>query len=440
MITATLNKVGQVGHGRDTPQKEDMATASMLQAYEQALKAEGLATWRYHYLTVRHFLAWCVPRRQNWQTLPAGSVSIWRHSLANVPSAPSAESIHNRLCALRHWGRWLVATNQLDAAGVATWEQTEANHQRNRIPLSRAALARQNDMLADYTLALQAAGLAAWKYYLSTVKQFLAFAHDAGVSCTEIDAPLVEAWVATLLEPGSDIKRVSVNGKINIVRHWGKWLVSTGRQAVSPANDLRKLKQGAIVNRSILSVADMGKLLDNFRLLTAHDVMMKAMIELLYGSALRISEVQTIKLADVQWSDRLITITDHKNRHVRRQPTTEAALKALLDYQNTVRDQLTNPAEQAAGWFFPQRGATSTRTALNHKLKAECRRLGLTPISTHSFRHSAATQMLNKGAGIRQLQDLLGHAQITSTQVYTRVSKDQLKSVLQQFHPLEVTP
>ena len=112
----------------------------------------------------------------------------------------------------------------------------------------------------------------------------------------------------------------------------------------------------------------------------------------------------------------------------------------MVEYQNLARDQLTSPAERTAGWVFPQRAATSTRGLLNRKLKSECRRLGLVPISSHSFRHSAATQMLNKGAGIRQLQDLLGHAKISSTQVYTRVSKDQLKSVLQQFHPLEVTP
>ena len=440
MISPVLNKVGQVGQPRDTHTQKLEQTACMCAAYEQALQAAGMVNWRFYRATVNHFLHWCTERHQNWQSLSGGIVNIWLHSLANVAEAPGAQSIHNRLCAVRHWGRWLVATNQLDASVVATWEQTLSTRPHHRVPIHPTAQAHQEAMLADYTIAARAAGLVAYKYHVTTIKQLLTFAHDAGSPWPHIDAPLVERWVATLLEPSAHIKRVSVNGKINILRHWGKWLVTARRVAISPAEDLHKLKLGAAINRSILSIADMGTLLDNFRLLTAHDVMMKAMIELLYGSALRISEVASLKLADVRWTDRVITITDHKNRHVRRQPTTEAALTALLDYQNTVRDQLINDHEQIEGWFFPQRGETSTRTALNHKLKTECHRLGLTPISTHSFRHAAATHMLNKGAGIRQLQELLGHQKITSTQVYTRVSKDQLKSVLQQFHPLEVAP
>ncbi len=112
-------------------------------------------------------------------------------------------------------------------------------------------------------------------------------------------------------------------------------------------------------------------------------------------------------------------------------------MKALRRYLKTTRDQLTTETDRKEGFIYPQQGKTAIRCILNAKLKKECSRLGFKTITTHSFRASAATHLLRAGAGIREIQAFLGHKSICSTEVYTRVVKEDLKAVIETCHPRE---
>ena len=168
------------------------------------------------------------------------------------------------------------------------------------------------------------------------------------------------------------------------------------------------------------------------------DVMMKTILELLYGSVVRISEALTVKKTDIDFSLRCVTIFESKTQKERRVPVTEAFIASLAFYYEEAFEVLVRKADRDALWVFPQGKGTTVRCRLNSILERETSRLGFEKITSHSMRHMAATHLLKRGAGIRHVQAFLGHANICSTQAYTRVCKDDLKNVLETFHPVEV--
>nr|WP_281389011.1 tyrosine-type recombinase/integrase [Spirochaeta isovalerica] len=206
----------------------------------------------------------------------------------------------------------------------------------------------------------------------------------------------------------------------------------------SPLYYVKGVKTGKGLPKNVLSIEEMGKLLDNFSLIRKTDIMTYSLAELLYGSAMRVNEAAALKESDVDFDSAVITITDFKNGGLRwKSPTSEASIRALRRYVKTVRSELTTEKDRAEGFLYPQQGKTAIRCILNAKLKRECERLGLKTITSHSFRASAATHLLRSGAGIREIQAFLGHQKIGTTEVYTRVVKEDLKAVIETCHPRE---
>jgi integrase/recombinase XerD len=144
-----------------------------------------------------------------------------------------------------------------------------------------------------------------------------------------------------------------------------------------------------------------------------------------------------LKLDDIDYESHILNVWDFKNDKPRRAPASEASIRRIKQYCSSTRTAVLTPAELSAGFIFPQRGRATLRTHLNRRLKSECRRMGMPVITSHSFRHCAATHMLKKGAGIRQVQAMLGHEKISTTQIYTRVITEDLKNLVAEFHPRE---
>lgn len=199
----------------------------------------------------------------------------------------------------------------------------------------------------------------------------------------------------------------------------------------------KRISKPAELARAVLSVAEMGRLLSGFALRTDRDIMLAAVCELLYGSALRISEAESLRLTDVSFAKQSLTIYERKTESERVVPATEASLAAVSRYTECAREALTTEADRQAGFLFPQQGRTSLRCLVNRRLARECRRLGLPVMSSHGFRHAAATHMLRSGAGLRHIQAFLGHERIGSTERYTHVVAEDLKRVLAACHPRE---
>lgn len=296
-------------------------------------------------------------------------------------------------------------------------------------------------LLAAYGQALRLAGLRSGGRYLATAREFLAYLADHGLSYERLPAGLEADYRGSLLAAAPGLARATVNNKCNRLRRFYRYLKRQGRVAANPFEGLRRLPPAKRLPRAVLSGEQMRALLDGFALLTERDWMLRSMAELLYGSALRVSDVAALRRGDIDGGRALIEVSDVKAGGRRRLvPATQASLQALQEYLRHGYERLTSAAERQAGYLYPQRGESSLRGLLNRALARECGRRGLPRLTTHSFRHAAATHLLRGGAGIRQVQALLGHRRIGTTAIYTQVVKEDLRQVVHRFHPREQAP
>jgi integrase/recombinase XerD len=162
----------------------------------------------------------------------------------------------------------------------------------------------------------------------------------------------------------------------------------------------------------------------------------KALLELLYATGCRASEISNLQMRDVHLSDRYCKAHGKGNKQ-RITPLGDAAVAAIEDYLQHERPQLAAAASTSPPWLMlSRRGRRLRREAIWEIVKNYARRCGASSdVSPHSLRHSFATHVLAGGADLRQVQELLGHASIATTQIYTHVDQTRLKKVHQQFHP-----
>jgi site-specific recombinase XerD len=295
----------------------------------------------------------------------------------------------------------------------------------------------EQEILADFERYLKLKSVSTWPAYLVSLKEFFRYLEETGAAWWQVKPAQADEYRAQLLTGAKNLSRSTINNKLNRLRVFYEFL---SRRRLIPSNPFAhtgSLHTGRSLPKNILSVSDMGKLLDNFSLKRTTDFMLKALVEILYGSALRIAEAEALKLEDVDFEAGVIRVTNFKENGKKwKCPAAEVSLRTLKNYLLTTRCKLLTAEEIEAGYIFPQaKGKTTLRCMLNNKLFAECRRLGLKRVTSHCFRHSCATHMLKSGAGIREVQALLAHERIKSTQRYTHVVKDDLKAVIATCHP-----
>jgi site-specific recombinase XerD len=296
----------------------------------------------------------------------------------------------------------------------------------------------EDELLADFERYLKLRSIKTYERSLKYVKDFLAYALDFGIDAKGVRSQTVEEYRVLLLTRKEGCARGTINNRLNRIKSFYRFLVKKGIVACSPFDAYyRGLKRGMIIPKNILGVEEMGKLLDNFAVKTDIDVMAKSMVELLYGSALRVSDVGPLREEDIDFERNTVFITDAKEGVRRKLPATEVSMKTLKAYIARSRDRLTSERERSERYIYPQRKEGANKTMLNMKLKKECARLGLKVVSTHCFRHSAATHMLRAGAGLRAIQAFLGHIRIATTEMYTHVVKEDLKAMVAKYHPRE---
>ena len=165
-----------------------------------------------------------------------------------------------------------------------------------------------------------------------------------------------------------------------------------------------------------------------------HGLRDRAMIELLYASGLRISELASARLENFNSEERMLRVTGKGNK-TRLVPVGRKACEALAAYLSTERPKLVKP-HSSSEIFLSERGKKLTTARIWQIVKKHAQRAGLEKsIYPHLLRHSFATHLLSNGADLRIIQEMLGHADISTTQVYTHVDQQRLKAVHRQFHP-----
>lgn len=161
----------------------------------------------------------------------------------------------------------------------------------------------------------------------------------------------------------------------------------------------------------------------------------RAILEMLYGSGLRVSELVNLRADQVDWEENFLRITGKGNK-TRYVPLGGVAAKALRSYLAHARSRLLRNGRRADVLFLSNRGERLTRDRVRQIIKERARAAGLPEnVYPHIMRHSFATHLLENGADLRVIQDMLGHASLSTTQIYTHVDQKRLVSLHQSFHP-----
>jgi len=215
--------------------------------------------------------------------------------------------------------------------------------------------------------------------------------------------------------------------KLSALRSFYRYLVREGNL---PADPTANLPTGRVVRHlpSVLSVEEVGMLLQQPDVSTPRGLRDRAMLELLYATGLRVSELVALRRGDLNFDLGLVRCVG-KGSKERIVPVGAPALEAVRAHLDFRRDA-------APFLFLGNKGQPLTRVAFWRIIARYARHCGLrATVSPHTLRHSFATHMLEGGADLRTIQELLGHADIATTQIYTHVSVDRLREVYRAYHP-----
>lgn len=192
------------------------------------------------------------------------------------------------------------------------------------------------------------------------------------------------------------------------------------------------------LNRKIpetLSVFEIDNLIQAIDLSSKEGMRNKALLEVLYGCGLRVSELINMKISNLHLEVEFIKVEGKGNKE-RLIPIGKQAIKYLKIYLNEIRNKQSIKFTAEDYVFLNRRGGPLSRVMVFLIIKDLAAKIGLTKnISPHTFRHSFASHLVEGGADLRAIQDMLGHESITTTEIYTHIDKDYLQSIITQFHP-----
>lgn len=185
-----------------------------------------------------------------------------------------------------------------------------------------------------------------------------------------------------------------------------------------------------------LSYEEIDRIISGIDRSTAEGERNVAILEMLYGSGLRVSELTNISLQDVYWDEGFLRVVGKGNKQ-RIVPISSNALKHLKIYVDEVRVHQDPQLGHEHVLFLNRRGKQLTRVMIFTIVKRAVEKAGIRKnISPHTFRHSFATHLIENGADLRAVQEMLGHVSITTTEVYTHLDRTHLKKVIDQYHPI----
>ena len=264
------------------------------------------------------------------------------------------------------------------------------------------------------------------KAYQADISSFFQWLDNKDLKYKNLQEDHINQYISFLFQ--RKMRSSSVNRKISSIKSFYIFLVKRNFVKNSPLNDLVTPKQEKYLPES-MSEAEVDKLLNSPDVENKFENRDKAMIEMLYATGMRISELVNLKMTDVDMK-RCVVKVFGKGSKERLVPFGETALDSLRSYLNE-REQSSSKEI-----FLSNRGKKMTRVAFWQRVKVYLIRENLkNSISPHTLRHAFATHLLNRGADLRSVQLLLGHSDLSTTQIYTHIAKQRLSDVLKKHHP-----
>jgi len=293
----------------------------------------------------------------------------------------------------------------------------------------------------NYLFAIKNASLHTRRNYHNDLTQFLAFLREketfiwnqgAG-ALKEINPSIIRGFLAHLLQKNS---KTTVARKIAALNSFFRFLIKEDFIALNPVQAISAPKPEKVIP-SFLSVDEIFSLIeqpDHEKDLSRRD---RAILELMYSCGLRVSEVISLNRGDIDLSQENVKVKGKGNKE-RMLPIGTKALEAIKEYL-TARSNLEakrENQEKSPALFLNHRGTRLTTRSIGRMISKYARFLTLfRPIHPHAIRHTFATHLLDAGADLRAIQELLGHSSLSTTQKYTHVSIDRLMEVYDKAHP-----
>ena len=259
-----------------------------------------------------------------------------------------------------------------------------------------------------------------------------AFAQSRGVEPEALERKALDAFVRHMMSTG--LAPRSVARAVACVRGFYKFVAVERKQDHSAADDLHPPRAWPALPR-FLSLEEVDRLLAQPDVSTPRGLRDKALIEVLYATGLRVSELIALRAGDLNLEDGYLTCIGKGDKE-RMVPLGHEAADSVRRYIRDGRPQLLK--KRTSPWLFvnARDGGPLSRVGFWKVLKEYGVRAGMTrPISPHVLRHSFATHLLERGADLRMIQVMLGHADLSTTQIYTHVLEARLRTVYDKFHP-----
>ncbi len=294
-------------------------------------------------------------------------------------------------------------------------------------------------VLADYERHLRAVANRSEhtiRAYLTDLRTFVSFCRDHQVdSLSEVRLAHLRTWLASQDAHGA--ARRTLARRTACLRTFFKWVTKTGLIEVDPT--IRLVSRGR--DRSlpaVLSIEQAGQVMDVASVRADDDDPIhrrdRAMVEVLYASGIRVGELVGLDVDDVRLDERIMRVFG-KGSKERMVPFGLPAQTALVEWLRSGRPQLATPASGPA-LFLGRRGRRVDQRQVRAVVHALVDHVPMAPdLGPHGLRHSAATHLLDGGADLRSVQELLGHASLATTQIYTHVSVERLRESFVQAHP-----
>lgn len=279
------------------------------------------------------------------------------------------------------------------------------------------------DGLSKNTLSAYRQDLNSLQDYLETLKPAL--------SLKDLDADVARTWFISM---SHEVKASTANRRLASLKRFSTWALRMGYLSEDPTLTLSSSKQGMRFPKTV-SEAQVEELLNAPDLNSLAGIRDRAMLEMLYATGLRVTELVTLKTLHLNLDDGVVRVIMGKGGKDRIVPVGEVAEQYLRDYMQKARPELLGNKVND-DLFLSRFGTSMTRQAFWQLIKKYATQTSIKiPLSPHVLRHAFATHLLNHGADLRVVQMLLGHADISTTQIYTHVARERLKQLHQKHHP-----
>jgi integrase/recombinase XerD len=283
--------------------------------------------------------------------------------------------------------------------------------------------------LSENTIESYDYDLDAFLEYLQNEKNII----DVGQINTEIITNYLKHLVTIQTKKGKPYSIKSLNRKISFLKGFFRYLMLEKVITINPAEDVELLKSTRELP-AVLTIEEVDAMLEQTDITDKYGLRDRAILETMYACGLRVSELINLKLPDVYFEEGFLRIFG-KGSKERIVPIGRSALEYLSKYIKESRSLLKK--QQSGDYIFLSvRGTKLTRMAVWNIVKKYCLLAGIKKeIHPHTLRHTFATHLLEGGADIRVIQEMLGHADISTTQIYTHLDRSFLTETYRQFHP-----